>query len=82
MNPQYLFYIIIAILLIDFAIDKIISHLNAKHFDDKIPNELTDVYNKKEYLKSQAYKKENYRFSILKSGFTMILTLFFFIFTT
>jgi len=80
MNPQYLFYIIIAILLIDFAIDKIISHLNAKHFDDKIPNELTDVYNKKEYLKSQAYKKENYRFSILKSGFTMILTLFFFIF--
>ncbi|MDN3644334.1 M48 family metallopeptidase [Lutimonas halocynthiae] len=79
MNPQFLFYIIIAILVIDFAIDKIISYLNAKHFDDKIPNELTDVYNEKEYLKSQAYKKENYRFSLLKSGFTMILTLFFFI---
>ena len=45
MNPQYLFYIIIAILIIDFAIDKLISHLNAKHFDDKIPNELIDVYN-------------------------------------
>jgi len=80
MNPQFLFYIIIAILVIDFAIDKIISHLNAKHFDDKIPNELTDVYNEKEYLKSQAYKKENYRFTLLKSGFTMILTLFFVIF--
>ena len=79
MNPQFLFYIIISILVIDFAIDKIISYLNAKHFDDKIPNELTDVYNEKEYLKSQAYKKENYRFSLLKSGFTMILTLFFFI---
>jgi len=79
MNPQFLFYIIITILVIDFAIDKIISYLNAKHFDDKIPNELTDVYNEKEYLKSQAYKKENYRFSLLKSGFTMILTLFFFI---
>ena len=79
MNPQFLFYIIIAILLIDFAIDKLISYLNAKHFDDKIPNELTDVYNEKEYFKSQAYKKENYRFSLLKSGFTMILTLFFFI---
>ena len=80
MNPQYLFYIIIAILIIDFALDKIISYLNAKHFDDKIPNELTDVYNEKEYLKSQAYKKENYRFSLLKGSFTMILTLFFFIF--
>lgn len=80
MSPEFLFYIIIAILIIDFAIDKIISYLNAKHFDDKIPNELADVYNEKEYFQSQAYKKENYRFSLLRSGFTMMLTLFFFIF--
>jgi len=80
MNPEFLFYIIIAILVIDFTIDKIIDYLNARHFDDKIPHELKDVYNEKEYFKSQAYKKENYRFSLLKSGFTMILTLFFFMF--
>ncbi len=80
MNPQFLFYIIIAILIIDFAIDKLISHLNAKHFDDKIPSELTDVYSEKEYFKSQAYKKENYQFSLFKSLFTMLLTLLFFIF--
>ena len=80
MNPEFLFYIIITILIIDFAIDKIINYLNAKHFDDKIPNELKDVYNEKEYVKSQSYKKENYRFSLLRSGFTMFLTLCFFIF--
>jgi len=80
MNPEFLFYIIIAILVIDFAIDKIIDFLNAKHFDDQIPDELKDVYDDKEYFKSQSYKKENYRFSLYRSGFTIILTLFFFIF--
>ena len=80
MTPQILFYIIISILIIDFIIDKIINSLNAKHFDDKIPEELNDVYNKEEYTKSQAYKKENYKFSLISSGFTIVLTLAFFIF--
>lgn len=80
MNPQLLFYIIIGILVLDFLIDKYIDHLNAKHFNDQIPTELKDVYNQEEYFKSQAYKKENYRFSLVTSGFTMILTLCFFIF--
>lgn len=80
MSPQVLFYIIIGILIIDFAIDKLIDHLNAKHFNDEIPNELKDVYNQEEYIKSQAYKKENYRFSLLTSSFTILLTLCFFAF--
>jgi len=45
-----------------------------------IPSELEGVYNEKEYLKSQAYKKENYRFSLLISFFSIITTLLFFIF--
>jgi len=80
MSPQFLFYIIIGILLVDFVIDKYIDYLNAQHFNDEIPGELEDVYNHEEYSKSQAYKKENYRFSLLTSSFTMILTLCFFIF--
>ncbi|MCF6223409.1 MAG: M48 family metallopeptidase [Flavobacteriaceae bacterium] len=80
MNPNTLFYIIIAIIVIDFVIDKIIDYLNAKHFEDKVPIELHDVYNKEEYIKSQAYKKENYQFSLVTSTFTLILTLSFFIF--
>jgi len=80
MSPQFLFYIIISIILIDFVIDKFIDHLNAKHFNDSIPDELEDVYNKEEYIKSQAYKKENYRFSLITSTFTLLLTLCFFMF--
>lgn len=80
MNPQILFYIIIGILLLEFLIDKYIDYLNAKQFNDPIPEELKDVYNKEEYVKSQAYKKENYQFSLITSSFTLLLTLGFFLF--
>lgn len=80
MTPQTLFIILITILLISFIIDKYMDYLNAKHFEDEIPKELNDVYNKKEYIKSQAYKKENYKFSLIISTFTMVLTLAFFLF--
>ncbi len=80
MNPNILFYILIAFIVIDYAVDKIIDHLNAKHFDDKVPEELNDVYDEKEYLKSQAYKKENYKFSLYTSTFSIVVTLAFFLF--
>lgn len=78
MNPQTLFYIIIGILIVSFIIDKIIDYLNAKHFDDAIPKELRDVYDAEEYKKSQAYKKENYRFGLLSSIISIVATLLFF----
>ena len=72
MTPTLLFNIIIAIIIIDFLLDKYVDHLNAKHFNDKIPEELEDVYNKDEYYKSQAYKNENYKFSLITSSFTIL----------
>jgi STE24 endopeptidase len=80
MTPYQVFLIIIAIIIVDFIIDKYIYFLNAKHFNDPIPDELSDVYKQKEYYKSQAYKKENYKFSLITSSFTILLTLAFFIF--
>ena len=62
MTATTLFYIIIAILVISFIIDKILDTLNARHYNDPIPSELSDVYDQKEYQKSQNYKKENDRF--------------------
>ncbi|TYB77039.1 M48 family metallopeptidase [Bizionia myxarmorum] len=77
MTSTTLFYIIIAIILIDFIIDKVLEGLNAKHFNDPVPKELQDVYNTEEYEKSQAYKKTNYNFGILTSTFSVVLTLAF-----
>lgn len=80
MTAQTLFYIIVAIIIIDFIIDKVLDALNAKHFDDAIPKELQDVYDKKEYERSQRYKKERYRFGVITSTFSVLLMLAFLFF--
>lgn len=79
MDPQLLFIIIISVLVVSFLMDKWIDHLNARHFDDEIPEPLRDVYKEEDYIKSQAYKKENYRFSLFASTFSIIITLSFFL---
>lgn len=78
MSPTTIFYIIIGIIIIEFIIDKVLNALNAKHYNDPVPDELKDVYNEEEYKKSQLYKKTNYRFSIVTSTFSLLLTLAFF----
>ncbi len=80
MSATTLFYILIAILVINFIVDKILDTLNTKHFDDEIPSELKDVYEKEEYEKSQAYKKTNAKFSNITGLFSLVLTLAFFFF--
>ena len=80
MTSTTLFYIIIGIIILNFIIDKILSSLNAKHFNDQLPPELQDVYDEEEYKKSQEYKAVNYRFSNFTSLFSLFLTLGFFYF--
>ncbi|WP_310993924.1 M48 family metallopeptidase [Aequorivita marina] len=80
MSPETLFYIIIAILIISFIIDQSLDYLNAKHFGDTLPKELEDIFDEKEYLKSQKYKKERYKFGVLTSVVSLIATLLFFFF--
>jgi STE24 endopeptidase len=75
MTAQTLFYIIIAIIVINFIKDKVLDAINAKHYNDPIPAELSDVYDTAEYEKSQNYKAVNYKFGIWTSLFSFVLTL-------
>ena len=78
MTASTLFYSIIFILNISFIIDKFLDALNAKRYSDPIPQELHDVYDQEDYLKSQRYKKANDRFSSIASSISLIVTLLFF----
>tara|TARA_B100000497_G_scaffold30749_1_gene35999 strand:- start:4844 stop:6076 length:1233 start_codon:yes stop_codon:yes gene_type:complete len=78
MEPSTLFNILITILLIKFVIDSVLNHLNAKHFNDTLPNDVSDVYDINEYQQSQSYKKTNHNFSKITSLFSLITTLLFF----
>ena len=79
MTPTLVFYIIIAFIIISFVIDQVLDWLNAKHFDDPIPQELEDVYDTETYRKSQNYKKVNAKFSTLTSSLMLVITLLFFV---
>ncbi len=72
-----LFYTIIAILVFQFLVETVLDYLNAKHYGDPIPQDLEDVFDPEEYQKSQAYQKTNYRFGLLSSLFSIVLTVAF-----
>lgn len=80
MEPSTLFNILITILLIKFVIDSVLNHINARHFNDTLPNDVSDVYEINEYQKSQTYKRTNHNFSKITSLFSLITTLLFFFF--
>ncbi len=80
MTAHTLFYITIAILIINFLVDFWLNYKNAKQFTAKIPDGLHDVYDEAAYNKSQQYKYENYKFNCYTSIFYAVLTLSFFLF--
>jgi len=55
MNSSALFYIIITIIVVSFLIDKVLDALNAKRYNDVLPEDLRDVYDDAAYKKSQNY---------------------------
>ncbi|WP_238934591.1 M48 family metallopeptidase [Aurantibacter crassamenti] len=77
---NYLFYIIVTILVLQFILETVMNYLNAKRYGDPVPSELADVFDEEEYRKSQDYKQTNYKFGLLTSTFSILLTLVFLIF--
>ncbi len=80
MTESFLYYSIIAILILNFVVDKIVDGLNAKRFNERLPKELEGVYNDDDYKKSQNYKATKYKFGLLTSTFSIVLTLGFLVF--
>jgi len=78
MTPTYLFYLLLAIVVIVFLIDSLLDILNARHYDDAIPEEIADVYPQDEYQKSIAYKRANYKFKLGSSSISLIIMIVFF----
>jgi len=78
MTPISLFYLLVTIIIIVFVIDSLLDILNAMHYDDKIPEELSDVYPEDDYRKSIEYKRANYKFKLVSSCISLIIMLLFF----
>ena len=79
-SPLIIFYLLISIILFNFIKDYFLDYLNSKFFDKKIPENLSDIYDKEKYQKSQDYKKTLYKFGKISKAYSLtILLLFFFL---
>ena len=80
MAATTLFLVIIGILLLEYILETVLDILNARRFDDPVPEELQNLYDAAQYKKSQAYKKTNFRFGLFSSAVSLLLILGFLIF--
>lgn len=71
------FYIIIAIIVIEFIVDKYFDYLNSSWRNKPIPEELSGIYDDEKYQKQQKYSSVNARFSALTAAFSLVITLAF-----
>ena len=73
MSSEAILQIIFAIIILNYLVDLLSGLLNYNSFNNKLPENVSDIYNDKEYLKSQEYKKENFRFNLITSSFSFII---------
>jgi STE24 endopeptidase len=71
----YFFYIILAIIIFDFILDRVLDYLNTTYWSDTIPSRLTGIYDEEKYRKSQQYLKDKMRFSTLLDSLTFLVML-------
>jgi STE24 endopeptidase len=72
-----LFYVIIAIIIANYLLDRYLSFLNKTHWIDSLPAELADVYSEEKFQQSITFRKESYCFSIISESFSFLILLLF-----
>lgn len=76
-----LFWIIIAILVLDFALEWYLDYLNNSQVSEALPDEVKDLYDAEAYKKQQQYFLANKKFGMLSGLFSfVVMMLMFFLF--
>ncbi len=72
---QTIFYLIIAILLFDYLLERLLDYLNSTRWSNKLPAALQGIYEEEKYRKAQDYERTKTRFSILTSTVSLVAML-------
>ena len=73
MNPYLIF--VLAVIIFSFLLEALSDYLNVKNAAEELPEEFRGVYCSEDYRRSQAYLKENSRFSGYYGMFQALLGL-------
>jgi Zn-dependent protease with chaperone function len=69
------FYIIIAIIVFDYILERWLEHLNAKNRTASLPEELKGIYDEEKYKKSIDYDRVSSNFGFITSTLNFVLIL-------
>lgn len=72
-------FIIVAILIGDFFVERGLAFLNARFVKTELPSQLKDLYDADEYAKQQRYFKVNQKFGLFTESFSLVLILLMFV---
>jgi STE24 endopeptidase len=72
---NFVFWIIIAIILLEFVLNRVVSYLNSTWFGKPIPAELEGIYDEEKYAKQQKYSLTNYKFSTVMTSINIVISL-------
>ncbi len=70
---EFFFWMIMVIVVLDFALDRFLDYLNSTCWKDELPEELSNIYNEEKYRTSQQYLRVNHRFAQVTESFNFIL---------
>lgn len=70
---EFIFYIIIAILVFDYILERLLDYLNSRLWSNDLPVELQGIYDAGKYRKSQDYTRTNTRFSIYSDTVSFVV---------
>lgn len=77
LSSDFYLFVIIFVLSGEYLLNLVLDHLNVRHLKNTLPQEFADVYDEKDYKKSQDYLKDTTKFEMISSTIILILTLFF-----
>lgn len=80
MNTTILFAIIIAIILIDYVLERFLDYLNSSMRGSAIPSEVADIYDETQYQKQQQYEQAHSKVGFWIGTISFLFTMAMFVF--
>ena len=72
---NFVFWIIIAIVLAEFVLNRVVSYLNSTWFGKPIPKILEGIYDEEKYAKQQKYSMTQYKFNTVMASINVAISL-------
>ncbi|MCX5869496.1 MAG: M48 family metalloprotease [Deltaproteobacteria bacterium] len=75
MSPTTILYVIIAIVIADYLLERGLSFLNCRSISTQLPDEVKEIYSEEKYQQSQEYKRANCRFELVTASLKVVILL-------